>query len=131
MRDVRARLPDRYRSDEASGQETAPTIRIQSGPVVPRTKAALIETLAAKAKLPLERADALVNGVFDCMADALARGEGVEIRGFGSFSVRSHGGYDGRNPRSGEPVHVKPKRLPFFRVGKELRERVSSGRGGK
>ena len=56
------------------------------------------------------------------------RGEGIEIRGYGSFTVRSYKPYDGRNPRTGETVHVRPKRLAFFKVGKELRERVNEGR---
>jgi integration host factor subunit beta len=63
------------------------------------------------------------------MVDALKKGEGIEIRGFGSFTVREYKPYEGRNPRTGQPVHVAPKRLPFFKVGKELRERVNASRG--
>ena len=63
------------------------------------------------------------------MVEALRRGDGIEIRGFGSFSIREYKEYEGRNPRTGETVHVKPKRLAFFKVGKELRERVNDGRG--
>jgi integration host factor subunit beta len=95
---------------------------------MPRTKAALIEAVAAKAKLSRGHADVLVNHVFDCMADALTRGERVELRGFGCFSVRSYGAYEGRNPRSGKTINVKAKRLAFFKVGKELRQRVDAGR---
>ena len=62
------------------------------------------------------------------MVDALKRGDGIEIRGFGSFTVRDYKAYEGRNPRTGETVHVAPKRLPFFKVGKELRERVNGQR---
>jgi len=62
------------------------------------------------------------------MVEALRRGDGIEIRGFGSFSIREYKEYEGRNPRTGETVHVKPKRLAFFKVGKELRERVNDGR---
>jgi len=65
--------------------------------------------------------------MFDSMVDALCRGEGIEIRGFGSFSIRSYKEYQGRNPRTGEAVRVRPKRLAFFKVGKELRERVNTG----
>src|SRR6476660_5404066 len=68
--------------------------------------------------------------MFDCMVDALQKGEGIEIRGFGSFSIRSYREYQGRNPRTGEAVHVKPKRLAFFKVGKELRDRVNASRNG-
>jgi integration host factor subunit beta len=64
------------------------------------------------------------------MVEALRRGEGIEIRGFGSFSIRDYREYEGRNPRTGEAVHVRPKRLAFFKVGKELRERVNNGRTG-
>ena len=67
--------------------------------------------------------------MFDSMVDALCRGEGIEIRGFGSFSIRSYKEYQGRNPRTGEAVRVRPKRLAFFKVGKELRERVNTGGG--
>jgi integration host factor subunit beta len=60
------------------------------------------------------------------MVKALQEGEGIEIRGFGSFTVREYKAYEGRNPRTGETVHVAPKKLPFFKVGKDLRERVNS-----
>jgi len=63
------------------------------------------------------------------MVKALERGEGIEIRGFGSFTVRKYKAYEGRNPRTGETVHVAEKRLPFFKVGKDLRERVNAGLG--
>ena len=99
-----------------------------------KSKADLIEEVAARTKLTHVRAELLVSLVFDCMAEAFHRGEGVEIRGFGSFTVRSYGEYLGRNPRSGQALRVKAKRLPFFRVGKELRERlnvVPVGAGGQ
>jgi len=67
--------------------------------------------------------------MFDSMVDALCKGDGIEIRGFGSFSIRAYKEYQGRNPRTGEAVRVRPKRLAFFKVGKELRERVNKGRG--
>jgi integration host factor subunit beta len=59
------------------------------------------------------------------MTDALAKGDNIEIRGFGSFSVKEYGTYYGRNPKTGEKIKVKPKKLPFFKVGKELKERVN------
>ncbi len=74
------------------------------------------------------RAEAIVNQIFDTLTETLMRGEGIEIRGFGSFTVRSYGAYEGRNPRTGVPIHVKTKRLAFFRVGKELRGRIHAGR---
>ena len=76
-------------------------------------------------------AEVIVNEVFESLTQALVRGERIEIRGFGSFSIRAYKEYQGRNPRTGEAVHVRPKRLAFFKVGKELRERVNNGRGGK
>src|SRR5689334_6024537 len=94
------------------------------------TKADLIDIVADRTKLPRGRAEVLVGQMFDSMVEALRRGEGIEIRGFGSFSIRSYREYQGRNPRTGEAVHVKPKRLAFFKVGKELRERVNNGRNG-
>jgi integration host factor subunit beta len=93
------------------------------------TKADLIDAVAENLKLPRGRAELLVGQVFESMVEALRRGEGIEIRGFGSFSIRDYKEYEGRNPRTGETVHVKPKRLAFFKVGKELRERVNDGRG--
>ena len=92
------------------------------------TKADLIDAVAERLKLPRGRAELLVGQVFDSMVEALRRGEGIEIRGFGSFSIREYKEYQGRNPRTGETVHVKPKRLAFFKVGKELRERVNASR---
>jgi integration host factor subunit beta len=92
------------------------------------TKAKLIELVAARAKLSSTRAESAVNQIFDSMADALTRGEGIELRGFGCFSIRSYGAYEGRNPRHGQPIHVKAKRLAIFKVGKQLRQRVHAGR---
>lgn len=92
------------------------------------TKSELIDALAARADLTKARAEVVVNCIFDAMAEALQRGEGIEIRGFGSFTVRPYKSYDGRNPRTGEPVPVPAKRLPFFKVGKELRELVNESR---
>jgi integration host factor subunit beta len=93
------------------------------------TKSELIERLAEMLKLPSGKAEQIVNVVFDSMVKALEDGEGIEIRGFGSFTVREYKSYDGRNPRTGETVHVSPKRLPFFKVGKDLRERVNIAAG--
>ena len=90
------------------------------------TKSELIERISEKLKLPNGKAEQIVNCVFDSMVKALQEGEGIEIRGFGSFTVRQYKAYEGRNPRTGETVHVAPKRLPFFKVGKDLRERVNA-----
>ena len=92
------------------------------------TKSDLINALTTRANITHARAEQVVNVIFEAMTESLIRGEGIEIRGFGSFSVRSYKGYRGRNPRTGEPVEVAPKRLPFFKVGKELKELVNRGR---
>jgi integration host factor subunit beta len=92
------------------------------------TKSELIEKVAQETGLTKGRAEMVINAIFDSMTEALVRNEGIEIRGFGSFTVRQYKAYEGRNPRTGDPVHVAPKRLPFFKVGKELRERVN-GKG--
>ncbi len=89
------------------------------------TKSELIEAIAARGELTKARAEMVVNCVFDAMTEALQRGDGIEIRGFGSFTVRPYKPYDGRNPRTGQPVPVPAKRLPFFKVGKELKELVN------
>lgn len=89
------------------------------------TKSELIEAVANKLKLPKGKAELIVNCVFDSMEAALRAGERIEIRGFGSFEIRHYKPYEGRNPRTGAKVDVKPKRLPFFKVGKELKERVN------
>jgi integration host factor subunit beta len=91
------------------------------------TKSDLIDVLCETQKMPKGRAELLVNVIFDCMEASLRKGERIEIRGFGSFEIREYRAYEGRNPRTGTAVAVKPKRLPFFKVGKELKERVNDG----
>ena len=84
----------------------------------------LIETLKTEAGLTKKEATAVVNLFFDEMANALANGDRVEIRGLCSFYVKKYKAYTGRNPKTGEQVKIKPKKLPFFKCGTELRERV-------
>ena len=67
----------------------------------------------------------LVDSVFESMADALARGEGIEIRGFGSWKIKDRAAREGRNPKTGETVEVGAKRSPFFKAGKEILERIN------
>ncbi|MEO6952446.1 MAG: HU family DNA-binding protein [Polyangia bacterium] len=95
---------------------------------MPVTKSELIDSIADKLHLAKARAEQIVDTVFNAMVDALKEGQGIEIRGFGSFTIREYRAYDGRNPRTGEIVKVAQKRLPFFKVGKELRERVNASR---
>ena len=87
-------------------------------------KSELIEALASHNGLTYKKSEEIVNIIFDSMADALTRGGRIEIRGFGSFVVKDYDAYMGRNPKTGEVIKVKPKKLPFFKVGKELRDRV-------
>lgn len=87
-------------------------------------KSQLIEALAKAENLALKKAEEVVNTVFGGMEDALIQGDRVEIRGFGSFKIKHYKGYQGRNPKTGEVIHVSDKKLPFFKVGKELKERV-------
>jgi len=88
------------------------------------TRSELVDALARSRDVPRSTAERVVEVVFDALADALARGDRVEVRGLGSFQVRQYGGYTGRNPRTGAAVTVSPKALPVFRVGKELREKL-------
>jgi integration host factor subunit beta len=87
-------------------------------------KSDLKEVLSEDTKLNSYLAEFVVEEVFDAITDALIKGEGVEIRGFGSFTIREYDSYISRNPKTGKNITVSPKKLPFFRVGKELRERV-------
>ncbi len=85
-------------------------------------KSELIKTLSDENTISIEEATLVVNIFMDSMKEALSNGDRVEIRGFGSFKLKEYGGYTGRNPKTGEVVTVKPKQLPFFRAGKELKE---------
>jgi integration host factor subunit beta len=87
-------------------------------------KVDLIQALKNSNDLPKSEAETVINLFFDKMSEALAQGDRVEIRGHCSFSVKKYGGYTGRNPKTGEKVKIKPKKLPFFKVGKELKDRV-------
>lgn len=89
-------------------------------------KSGLIDALSAKENLTEKNSSEIVNMVFDGFTDTLKKGGRIEIRGFGSFSVREYGGYTGRNPKTGVKTQVGEKKLPFFKVGKELRERVNA-----
>ena len=88
-------------------------------------KSEMIEALAAKREISFKKAEEIINTVFEAMTDALLSGDRIEIRGFGSFVVNNYEAYTGRNPKTGESIAVKPKKLPFFKVGKELKERIA------
>lgn len=90
------------------------------------TKSELIEQLTSDNEcLNKREAEMIVNSIFDSIGDALVGGDRVEIRGFGSFTVRERDAREARNPKSGEIVRISAKKTPFFKTGKELRERVN------
>jgi integration host factor subunit beta len=88
------------------------------------TKSELIEVIAERIDIPKNQAYDVVNAIFDAMKDALLKEDRIELRGFGSFSIREYDSRVGRNPRTGEKVKVDAKKSVHFKVGKELRERV-------
>ncbi len=90
------------------------------------TKSDLVEKIASKTvAFTKTEVEIMVNAVFDSMTQALAEGGKVEIRGFGSFKLKNRAARDGRNPKSGEAIRIPPKKVPFFKVGKELREKLN------
>jgi integration host factor subunit beta len=88
-------------------------------------KSELIESLATKKGISFKKAEEIINTIFSAMTSSLLSGDRIEIRGFGSFVVKEYDAYTGRNPKTGESIGVKSKKLPFFKVGKDLKERVS------
>ena len=88
-------------------------------------KSDLIDALATKENLTEKQATDTIHLIFNGFTDTLKKGERIELRWFGSYSVREYKGYAGRNPKTGKKTEVGPKRLPFFKVGKELKERVN------
>ena len=92
------------------------------------TKSELTEVLSKDLNLPPQTTSSIVSTILDSMSNTLVNGENVEIRGFGSFAVKQYDPYTGRNPKTGEKVVVKAKRLPFFKVGKDLKEAIDGGK---
>ena len=88
-------------------------------------KANLIEKASQRVKIRSDAAKVIVDTIFDTMRESLEKGEQFEIRGFGTFVVRDYGGYKGRNPKTGKIVEVPPKKLPHFKVGKEMKGLVN------
>jgi len=91
-------------------------------------KSELIDALSKKEDLTEKQAADIVGLMFKSFSNQLRNGGRIEIRGFGSFVVRDYDAYTGRNPKTGGTIQVAPKKLPFFKVGKELKERVNAGR---
>ena len=91
-------------------------------------KSELVQAIAAENPHLYQRdVEHIVNAILDAITEALARGDRVELRGFGAFSVKSRPARTGRNPRTGERVQVEEKHVPFFKTGKEMRERLNNG----
>ena len=87
-------------------------------------KSQLIEKLAEEIPLSIKQAEQVVNIFFESISEGLVLEGRAELRGLGSFKVKEYKGYTGRNPKSGEPIEVPPKKLPFFKVGRELKAMV-------
>ena len=92
------------------------------------TKSDIIELLAEECGISIRETWDIVGTILDTLSDALGRGESVELRGFGTFKIKQYGTYTDRNPRTQELVSVRPKKLPVFTVGKELKEAVNAHR---
>jgi integration host factor subunit beta len=95
------------------------------------TKAELVEDVARAAELTKKDAERLVEIVFESIIDTLNQGEKIELRGFGSFRVRERGARRGRNPKTGDPVDIPAKRVPYFKPGKELKELINEDENGE
>jgi integration host factor subunit beta len=91
------------------------------------TKADLVEEVVRVAELPRKESEAIVETIFESIIGALQGGDRIEIRGFGSFRTRQRRGRTGRNPKTGAKVEVPPKRIPFFKPSKELKDHVNGG----
>ncbi len=91
-------------------------------------KSELTEALSKELNLSTSETTDIISTILDSMTNALANGENIEIRGFGSFTIRHYDSYTGRNPKTGKEVEVGAKKLPFFKVGKDLMEAVNAGK---
>jgi integration host factor beta subunit len=126
--------PEFERCADQATARTAPGTDAVSGEPSGKamTKSGLIETVAeATPHISKRDTEIVVNTIFESMAQALKTGERIEIRGFGSFQVKIREAREGRNPKTGAPVHISAKRTPFFKVGKELKEMVDGHGSGE
>jgi integration host factor beta subunit len=89
-------------------------------------KADLVDAIAGKANVPKAQAQTIVEDVFELISDAMAKGDKIDLRGFGTFSVRDSAARTGRNPQTGEPIQIPARRVPGFKPGKELKDRVNT-----
>ncbi len=88
-------------------------------------KSELADSISHELRLSLRESSSIMETIINAMTESLANGDNIEIRGFGSFTVKKYDAYCGRNPKTGQKINVLPKKLPFFKVGKELKERVN------
>ena len=89
-------------------------------------KSDLVDAIAGKSGVAKAQAQTIVEDVFELIAEALAKGEKIDLRGFGTFSVKDSAARTGRNPQTGEPIQIPARRVPGFKAGKELRDRVNT-----
>jgi integration host factor subunit beta len=133
-----AKIPKLSKTAEYTANEALPADR-RIGPKSPRVPRAdgatigadLVDRLSERRNISLRKAAPLVAAFFECLAGALRRGERVEIRGFGVFTIRNHRGYRGRNPHTGQAVEIKPGRVVLFKASREFLKRLNAGRTGK
>ncbi len=105
-------------------KQTVEKAKLEQGLKFAMNKSDLVVGLAKEADLPLRKSEEVINLMFETMSKALIRDDRIEIRGFGTFEVREYKDYTGWNPRSGEKIYISKKKLPFFKAGKGLREKV-------
>lgn len=91
-------------------------------------KSDLVDAISAKANVSKAQAQIIVDDVFELISEGLAKGEKIDLRGFGTFSVRESAARTGRNPQTGEPIQIPARRVPGFKPGKELKDRVNPGK---
>lgn len=114
-------LEDELEDDELDELE----VESESGAHGVMTKAELVDEVARVVQLTKKQAEMIVNIVFDSIVDSLRAGQKIELRGFGSFRLRSRKSRTGRNPKTGEKVEVPSKKIPYFKPGKELKELIN------
>jgi len=118
--------PRKHTSTHLLSTRTTPDAQLPLEGSLFMTKTELIEEVAKVATLTKKETELIVNTVFDNITEALSKGDKVELRGFGSFRIRHRNSRKGRNPKTGDSVSVPEKRVPFFKVGKRLRELVNT-----
>ncbi len=112
-------------SEEATLEQHADDLETGAGGPGVMTKAELVDEVARVVGLTKKQAETIVNIVFDSIVDSLRAGQKIELRGFGSFRLRSRKSRTGRNPKTGEKVEVPSKKIPYFKPGKELKELIN------